>query len=221
MKKLFFLLIMGVAIWHYRADLPWNNNSSGAFNDDGSATALLFIAEDCGKPCTMIVSQLDRLHVAYESKSIHYDNRDEVAELHRYTRGANILPVLVLGERVVRGYNESELPYDVADALGLEHLPTEQANIISAAHFNADGSKKLVMYGTSWCGYCKKARELMDKEGIAYEEVDVERTGEGMRRFKVLGGGGYPLIFAGARRLSGFEAGKLRELAATTLTGTR
>ena len=33
----------------------------------------------------------------------------------------------------------------------------------------------LTMYSTSWCGYCHRLRSQLDREGIAYEVVDIER----------------------------------------------
>jgi glutaredoxin 3 len=33
---------------------------------------------------------------------------------------------------------------------------------------------KVVMYATSWCPYCGRARELLERKGVAYEEIDVE-----------------------------------------------
>lgn len=32
----------------------------------------------------------------------------------------------------------------------------------------------LTMYSTSWCGYCHRLRSQLDREGIAYEVVDIE-----------------------------------------------
>jgi mycoredoxin len=31
------------------------------------------------------------------------------------------------------------------------------------------------MYSTPWCGYCKRLKGQMDREGIAFVEVDIER----------------------------------------------
>jgi mycoredoxin len=31
------------------------------------------------------------------------------------------------------------------------------------------------MYTTTWCGYCKRLAAQMDRSGIAYESVDIER----------------------------------------------
>jgi len=32
----------------------------------------------------------------------------------------------------------------------------------------------LTMYSTPWCGYCRRLKSQMDREGIAYREVDIE-----------------------------------------------
>ncbi|MEV0649744.1 mycoredoxin [Phytomonospora sp. NPDC050363] len=32
----------------------------------------------------------------------------------------------------------------------------------------------LTMYSTEWCGYCRRLKSQMDREGIAYEVVDIE-----------------------------------------------
>lgn len=31
------------------------------------------------------------------------------------------------------------------------------------------------MYSTPWCGYCHRLRGQLDREGIAYDVVDIER----------------------------------------------
>jgi mycoredoxin len=33
----------------------------------------------------------------------------------------------------------------------------------------------LTMYSTTWCGYCHRLRTQLDREGIAYAVVDIER----------------------------------------------
>ncbi len=34
----------------------------------------------------------------------------------------------------------------------------------------------VTMYSTQWCGYCHRLRSQLDREGIAYEVVDIEKT---------------------------------------------
>ena len=32
----------------------------------------------------------------------------------------------------------------------------------------------LTMYSTTWCGYCLRLKRALDREGIAYDEVNIE-----------------------------------------------
>jgi glutaredoxin 3 len=32
---------------------------------------------------------------------------------------------------------------------------------------------RVEMYTTSWCGYCARARALLEKKGVPYEETDL------------------------------------------------
>ena len=32
----------------------------------------------------------------------------------------------------------------------------------------------VTMYSTTWCGYCRRLKSQMEREGIAYTEVDIE-----------------------------------------------
>lgn len=34
----------------------------------------------------------------------------------------------------------------------------------------------LTMYSTQWCGFCHRLSRQLDREGIAYEVVDIERV---------------------------------------------
>jgi mycoredoxin len=37
------------------------------------------------------------------------------------------------------------------------------------------GSTQFTMYSTPWCGYCHRLRSQLDREGIAYDVVDIEQ----------------------------------------------
>ena len=32
----------------------------------------------------------------------------------------------------------------------------------------------LTMYSTTWCGYCVRLKRMLDREGITYDEVNIE-----------------------------------------------
>ena len=34
------------------------------------------------------------------------------------------------------------------------------------------------MYSTQWCGYCKRLKDDLEKEGIAFTEIDIEHDAE-------------------------------------------
>ena len=42
----------------------------------------------------------------------------------------------------------------------------------AAGAFEAAGV--VTMYSTPWCGYCRRLKTQMDREGISYREVDIE-----------------------------------------------
>ena len=35
---------------------------------------------------------------------------------------------------------------------------------------------QMTMYTTSWCGFCRRLKSQLDREGIGYREIDIERT---------------------------------------------
>ena len=66
-------------------------------------------------------------------------------------------------------------------------------------------SAPVVMYATSWCPYCAKARAYFAKNGIAYVEHDIEKSAAVNAEFKRLGGRGVPLILVGNEKMAGFN----------------
>ncbi len=39
----------------------------------------------------------------------------------------------------------------------------------------APDSGTVTMYSTTWCGYCRRLKGQLDREGISYTVVDIER----------------------------------------------
>ncbi|NML55643.1 mycoredoxin [Streptomyces sp. R302] len=33
----------------------------------------------------------------------------------------------------------------------------------------------VTMYSTEWCGYCRRLKSQLDREGIAYNEINIEQ----------------------------------------------
>lgn len=36
-------------------------------------------------------------------------------------------------------------------------------------------SSTITMYSTTWCGYCQRLKAQLDREGIAYSEINIEQ----------------------------------------------
>lgn len=63
---------------------------------------------------------------------------------------------------------------------------------------------KVVMYGTSWCGYCAKTRAYLAERKIPFVELDIEKNTLAAKQHLELGGGGVPKILIGDRKIQGF-----------------
>ena len=62
------------------------------------------------------------------------------------------------------------------------------------------------MYATPWCGFCERARALLERKGVRYTEIDLES--EPQRRAEMIARSGrrtVPQIFIDDRPIGGFE----------------
>jgi len=62
------------------------------------------------------------------------------------------------------------------------------------------------MYATAWCPYCARARALLEKKGVAFDEIDIDeqpaRRGEMIRR---AGRTSVPQIFIDGEHIGGSD----------------
>ena len=78
----------------------------------------------------------------------------------------------------------------------------------------------VVMYTTSWCPYCDRARRLLSRKKVAFEEIDVESAPEKRAEMQQKSGRRtVPQIFIGETHVGGSDdlhaledAGKLDAL---------
>ena len=65
----------------------------------------------------------------------------------------------------------------------------------------------VVLYTTSWCPYCRKARDYLRSRGIDFTEYDIEKDREAAVRKRQLDSrGGVPFAIINGRSISGFSA---------------
>ncbi len=109
--------------------------------------------------------------------------------------------------------------YKWTDAKGKTHfsdkkpldLPVEEVNP-EINTMQSTQVKSVVMYATSWCGYCAKARSFFKKQGIAFTEYDIEKDADAKQRYDALGGQGIPVIFIDDVRINGFNESRVKRL---------
>ena len=47
----------------------------------------------------------------------------------------------------------------------------------------------MTMYTTSWCGFCRRLKTQLDREGIGYQEIDIEREPSAADKVVEINGG--------------------------------
>lgn len=87
-------------------------------------------------------------------------------------------------------------------ALRLKREPRAQLQRMTPA--------SVVMFATSWCPYCAKARAVFAKQGVGYTELNVEADSRAASfQHDVMGMQGVPTIVIGNRVVQGFDEGAI------------
>jgi glutaredoxin 3 len=81
---------------------------------------------------------------------------------------------------------------------------------------------KIEIYTTAWCGYCERAKALLNQRGIPYEEIRVDEQPDFRAKLQELTGGWtVPQILIDDRPIGGYselwaldKSGRLDELIA-------
>jgi mycoredoxin len=63
----------------------------------------------------------------------------------------------------------------------------------------------ITMYSTPWCGYCRRLKSQLEREGIAFTEVDIERDAKAADYVMSVNGGNQTVptvVFADGRALT-------------------
>ncbi len=88
-----------------------------------------------------------------------------------------------------------------------------QAETIEISEIKHDN---VILYATTWCGYCKKTRAFLAENNIKYIEYDIEESEEGRKQHQALGGKGVPVLDVKGTVVYGYSV-KNMKLALTEL----
>lgn len=72
------------------------------------------------------------------------------------------------------------------------------------ARYAASGSQ-VILYSLSTCGYCKQARELLDKQNVAYVERVIDTSTTAKKEAAELGIKTVPVLLVGDYRVRGYD----------------
>jgi len=68
-------------------------------------------------------------------------------------------------------------------------------------------SGEIIMYSTAWCGYCQRARGLLERKGAAIREIKIDEDAKERDLMLSKSGGRrtVPQIFIGERHVGGYD----------------
>ena len=74
---------------------------------------------------------------------------------------------------------------------------------------------KVILFSTSTCSWCRRAKRYFREEGVSFKEINVEKDPDAARDLvKKTGQTGVPVIKIGGAWIVGFDKGRIeRELA--------
>lgn len=127
-------------------------------------------------------------------------------------------PELAAGDRGTDAEAVAEAAYVKAEpgAQGILTVKVETPALAASEAATKKGAKAgkkagrvqpVVMYSTSWCGYCRRARSYFTQKKIEFVEKDIEQDSEAAREMmqKVGGRSGVPVIDIDGTIIQGFD----------------
>ena len=85
---------------------------------------------------------------------------------------------------------------------------------VSESSAESGAASEIVLYRTSWCGYCRKADKLLADLDAEFVSKDIENNKEAAREYREKGRGyrGIPLIAYDDQVIKGFDEGGIRAM---------
>lgn len=200
MRKFLLLALLVVAAYKLSPQSFPFLSTPGAFDKSGKPLVVVFVGPNCGGPCDAVVNTLQQRGVSFQT--IDVVGADGAPVKNKY--GIHRYPTTLIGKQEILGDDTTRITGALAEAYGIEVLPRMQGLAMSN-HFDAAGRAKVVMYGTTWCGYCKQQRAFFAAQGVPFDDVNVEASQASELAYRALDGNGYPLTYVGFRRFAGYQ----------------
>jgi glutaredoxin 3 len=104
-------------------------------------------------------------------------------------------------------------PAQPVELEGGDRPPPQVSPVVASREPSLDS--EVVIYTTSWCPYCRRAKALLDRKGVDYFEIDVHKEPAKRREMTTRAGGrtSVPQIFIRGHAIGGSD--ELRALEAS------
>lgn len=198
MKKIIVMMLVA-----YGGYLHFSSpSSSGSFDEAGNPITVLFSIDNC-PPCDNARNYLKRRKVTFQEYNINSGGEEAKAKLYE-VGGGQQFPYLVSGNQSATVFSKQGYTGLFAQVFGSEFLTPSERHVLKE-NFDASGQARLVMYSSTTCGYCTKAREYLVENNVPFTELFIDRDAKAKRYYELLEAHGTPLIYIGYRRIDGFN----------------
>lgn len=85
--------------------------------------------------------------------------------------------------------------------------------VMPTPSFAVASNTNVIMYSTSWCGYCKKMRQFLQANDVPFVERDIEASEENRALYDKLGVSGIPVVIVNGEVVKGYNPRKVASLA--------
>lgn len=210
-KWLFLAVLIAGAGWYWHTHgLPLGGTPK-AVDAQGNPQVWVFTHPSCGDPCTDALADLRKRGQSFVEKSIDPDNREDPDSQVWRRLGNKKFPLIMVGGERFNEFSGPLLAGVLADHFGADALHGIEQHFFKE-HFNADGSPRIVMYSTSWCGYCRRLRQEMVDNQVAFTEIDVEKHTSGPTLSRTLEIRGVPTTYVGYKRVVGHNLAAIKKV---------
>lgn len=105
-----------------------------------------------------------------------------------------------------------EVSVESFSSVEVRELNSDDLSVLTENEKDKVKKKKVVMYSTESCGYCKKAKAYFNAKGISYSERDINKDKSARRQWEKLNGTGVPLILVGKNKMAGFSVARFEKM---------
>lgn len=200
---LIFLALTAAYSVQHEADIKrWWRQHSPARSAQVAAPGAgvkVYTANGCG-PCADAIALLGDAGVVVRVLNTDTDDNAK-ADVESISGGR--MPLIVDGEHHMSGFDPEFLQGWYVER------PSNTVRLNQMGVYRAGEVRLPILYGTTWCGYCKQARQYFADHGMAFRDLDIEHDAEAKRQYDALGLSGVPVMVYEDMIWSGFSAERM------------